>query len=144
MIVGAKEKIKLTFLRFLDNPLSKYLLFKFLVCNSCFGLLKKIKKGLWTVFVVQFLHTFRLKRSLFTTPLIDQVSISDLPSFLKLVSTIFYRTFIFSPNDSPSKTVKNVFISSKKLFSFSIYSNFCNFSSSFPHFPDSKEQTEVE
>ena len=142
--MGAKGKIKLTFSRFLDNPLSKYLIFKFLVCNSCFGLLKKLKKGLGTVFVVHFLHTFRLKRSLFTTLLIDQVSISDLPSFLKLVSNIFYQIFIFSPNDSPSKTVKNVFISSKKLFSFSIYSNFRNFSSSFLHFPDSKEQMEVE
>ena len=28
---------------------------------------------------------------------------------LKLVSAIFYKTFIFSPNDSPSKTIKNVF-----------------------------------
>ena len=28
---------------------------------------------------------------------------------LKLVSTIFYQIFIFSPNDSPSKTMKNVF-----------------------------------
>ena len=28
---------------------------------------------------------------------------------LKLVSAIFYRFFIFSPNDSPLKTVKNVF-----------------------------------
>ena len=27
---------------------------------------------------------------------------------LKLVSTIFYQIFIFSPNDSPSKTMKNV------------------------------------
>ena len=33
--------------------------------------------------------------------------------------------FIFSPNDSPSKTMKMLFISSKKLFSFSRYSNFC-------------------
>ena len=30
------------------------------------------------------------------------------------------------------------FISSKKLFSFSRYSIFCNFSPSFPHFPDCK------
>ena len=30
-------------------------------------------------------------------------------SYLKLVSTIFYQIFIFSPNDSPSKAVKNVF-----------------------------------
>ena len=28
---------------------------------------------------------------------------------LKLVSPIFHQIFIFSPNDSPSKTVKNVF-----------------------------------
>ena len=27
----------------------------------------------------------------------------------KLVSTIFYEIFIFSPNGSPSKTMKNVF-----------------------------------
>ena len=40
----------------------------------------------------------------------------------KLVSAC---VFYFSPNDSPSKTMKNVFFSSKKLFSFSMYSNFC-------------------
>ena len=28
---------------------------------------------------------------------------------LKLASTVFCQIFIFSPNDSPSKTVKNVF-----------------------------------
>ena len=39
---------------------------------------------------------------------------------------------------------KMFFISSKKLFSFSRYSDFCIFSSSFPHFPDSKGQMEVE
>ena len=39
---------------------------------------------------------------------------------------------------------KMFFISSKKLFPFSRYWNFCNFSPSFPHFPDSKEQMEVE
>ena len=36
------------------------------------------------------------------------------------------------------------FISSKKLFSFSRYSNFCDFFPSFPHFPDSEGQMEVE
>ena len=29
--------------------------------------------------------------------------------FLKLISAIFYQILIFSPNDSPSKTMKNVF-----------------------------------
>ena len=28
---------------------------------------------------------------------------------VKLVSAIFYQILIFSPNDSPSKTVKNIF-----------------------------------
>ena len=40
----------------------------------------------------------------------------------------YLSTFYFSPKDSPPKTMKNVFfISSKKLFSFSRYSNFCIF-----------------
>ena len=33
----------------------------------------------------------------------------EAKGLLKLVSTIFYQIFIFSPNDSPSKTMKNVF-----------------------------------
>ena len=37
----------------------------------------------------------------------------------------FLTNFYFSLNDSPSKTMKDVFISYKKLFSFSRYSNFC-------------------
>ena len=34
--------------------------------------------------------------------------------YLKLTSAIFY--IFFSPNDSPSKTMKNKFTSSKKIF----------------------------
>ena len=34
---------------------------------------------------------------------------SSAINLLKLVSAIFYEIFIFSPNDSPSKTIKNVF-----------------------------------
>ena len=33
----------------------------------------------------------------------------DVAHRLKLVSAIFYEIFIFSPNDSPSKTMENVF-----------------------------------
>ena len=47
---------------------------------------------------------------------------------LKLVSAIFYQFFIFSPNDSPSDSMKNVFISSKKFFSFSRFQIFVIFS----------------
>ena len=56
----------------------------------------------------------------------------------------FLQNLYISPNDNPSKTVKRFFISSKKLFLFSRYANVCNFSSSFPHFPDSKGQMGVE
>ena len=37
----------------------------------------------------------------------------------------FLSNFYFPPHDSPSKTMKIFFISSKKLFSYSSYSNFC-------------------
>ena len=41
---------------------------------------------------------------------------------LKLVSAIFYQMFIFSPNDSPLKTMKNVFyFIEKALFFFEIF-----------------------
>ena len=63
---------------------------------------------------------------------------------LKHVSAIFYQIFIFLPNYSPLKTMKMLFISSKKHFSFLRYSIFCNFFPSFPHSPDSKGQMEVE
>ena len=33
----------------------------------------------------------------------------DIIIYLRLVSIIFYQIFIFSPNDSPLKTIKNVF-----------------------------------
>ena len=39
----------------------------------------------------------------------------------------FLSNFYFSPNDSPSKTLKIVFISSKNLLLFSRYSHFCIF-----------------
>ena len=42
------------------------------------------------------------------------------------------------------KLQKVFFILSKKLFSFLIYSIFCIFPASFPHFPDKTGQMEVE
>ena len=56
----------------------------------------------------------------------------------------FLWNCFFSPKDKHSKTMTNVFISSKKLVLFLVYSNFCNFFPSFLHFPDSKGQMEVE
>ena len=63
---------------------------------------------------------------------------------LKLVSAIFYQIFIFHKMLALKKPWKMFFISSKKLISFTRYSNFCIFSPFFPHFPDSKGQREVE
>ena len=63
----------------------------------------------------------------------------------KFVFAIFYQIFIFwSNNIGLQKLWKMYFISSKKLLSFSRYSNFCNFFPSFLHFQDSKGQMEVE
>ena len=50
---------------------------------------------------------------------------------LKLASAIFYQIVVFPPNDSTSKTIKNVFISLKKLFFSQYIQKF------FPSFPDS-------
>ena len=63
---------------------------------------------------------------------------------LKLVCTIFYQIFIFDQVIALQKLWKMFFISSKKLFFSSKYSIFCKCFPSFPHFPDSKGQMEVE
>ena len=58
-------------------------------------------------------------------------------NYLKLVSTIFYEIFIFSPNDSPSKTMKNVFLFHlKSSFQSQNIHFFVIFFPSFPNFPD--------
>ena len=38
-----------------------------------------------------------------------EITVTFTKRSLKLVSAIFYQIFIFSPNDSPSKAMKNVF-----------------------------------
>ena len=58
--------------------------------------------------------------------------------FLKLVSTSFYQIFIFSPDDSPLKTMK-------KCFLFHLKSTFCSRDIQiFVIFSISKRQMEVE
>ena len=59
---------------------------------------------------------------------------------IQLVSATFYQIFIFSQNDSPLKLWKMFFISSKKFFSFSRYSNFCIFFPSFHNFQIQKDK----
>ena len=54
-----------------------------------------------------------------------------MKTYLKLVSAIFYQTFIFHHMIALRK-LRRIFILSKKLFSFLRYSNFCIFV--FPYF----------
>ena len=68
----------------------------------------------------------------------------QLPSMLKLVFAIFINFLFFHEMIGLYKLWKMFFISSRKLFSFLRYSNFRSFFPSFPHFPDSKEQIEME
>ena len=58
---------------------------------------------------------------------------------------LFYINFLFFQQVVALPKLRKMFFTpSKRLFSFSRHSNFCNFSSSFPHFIDSKGQMEVE
>ena len=69
----------------------------------------------------------------------------DSATFFKAYVRYFFIKFsFFHQMIGLQKLLKMFFISSKKLFSFSRYSNFCNFSPSFPHFPDSKGEMKVE
>ena len=56
---------------------------------------------------------------------INLLMILHLKVIAKACVSYFLSNFYFWPNDSPPKTTKMVFISSKKLFSFSRYSDFC-------------------
>ena len=89
-------------------------------CETCSKLTMKTQKRCSDVFIVNVEHIWHLV-------LVFLLS--------KLVSAIFYQIsfFFFSfSNDSSSNTV--FFISSKKLFSFSRYPNFCEFSLPFNRF----------
>ena len=67
-----------------------------------------------------------------------------MPKSSKLVSAIFIKLLFFHQMIALQKLWKMFFISSKKLFSFSRYLDFCIFFSSFPQLPDSKGHMEVE
>ena len=79
-----------------------------------------------------------------TAKLWDSLPIECFSLTYNLVAAISYQIFVFYQIIALQKLWKMFFISSKKLFSFSRYSHFCIFFPSFPHFPDSKGQMEVE
>ena len=113
------------------------------ICEICSKLTIKMPERRYWRLSAGFIANFEQK-SIDSSKKLTITEILDVFNTLNLVSTIFHQIFSFSTNDSPSKTEKMFFISSKKLFSFSRYPNICNFSPSFPHFPDSKRQMEVE
>ena len=61
--LGSEEKIKLTFSRLFDNPLSKvsYFLKNFLHAMAVLGYLVDLKGGLGLGFGAYFLHDFSIK-----------------------------------------------------------------------------------
>ena len=62
-----EEKIKLTFLRVFDYPISKYLTDKrIFACNGCYGLFTQIKSGSWTNFWCTFSAWFFHKNVLYS------------------------------------------------------------------------------
>ena len=67
---------------------------------------------------------------------------TPLKPLFQLVSTIFYFCTLLLI--AFQKLWKMLFISSKKLFSFWKYSNFCNILSPFPRFADAKGQLKLE
>ena len=89
---------------------------------------------------VKFLNLLQQKlvKSIAAAPYWADNRIFCFVSLLKLVPTIFYQILLFHQMITLQKLWKMFVISSKKLVLFLRYSNFCNFSSSFPHFPDSK------
>ena len=75
-------------------------------------------KYLWTNKVI---HIFYM-----ISELLIWFKIKTTDNSFKVCQKLFIN-FLFSPNDSPSKTMKNVFISSKNLFLLLRYSCFCIF-----------------
>ena len=68
-----------------------------------------------------------------------------LESLFKACVGYFFSNFMFSSNDSPSKTMKNVFLFHwKSSFRSRDIKIFVIFFPSFQHFPDSKGQMKVE
>ena len=64
--------------------------------------------------------------------------------FTEIKACVRYFLSIFSPNDYPSKTIKKCFLFHLKALLILEIFNLGNFLSPFPHYPDSKEEMEVE
>ena len=67
----------------------------------------------------------------------------NLEGFVKGCVSYFHQILFFHQMIALYKLWKMLFISSKKLFSFTRYLNFCNFSPSFPRFSDLKGKMKV-
>ena len=67
--MGSEEKIKLTFVRVFDDPLSKYLTFKRISCMQWlfWVIYQKLKGGVGLAFGAHFLHDFSIKNIFYLT-----------------------------------------------------------------------------
>ena len=100
------------------------------ICEICSKLTIKMPERRYWRLSAGFIANFEQK-SIDSSKKLTITEILDVFNTLSLVSTIFHQIFSFSTNDSPSKTEKMFFISSKKLFSFPRCSFYCIFFSSF-------------
>ena len=78
----------------------------------------------WAEKFSKFVPPDTLKMHSLALPVLD-FFLKHFPNYLKLVSAIFYQIFISHQMIALQKLWKMFFISSKKLFSLSRYSNFC-------------------
>ena len=87
-----------------------------------------------------------LSRGLFSTlsNIKMEIFAKAVNDFWKAVNPWVRYFLFFHQMVAPQKLLKRLFISSKKLFPFSRYSNFCKFFASFSYIPDLKGQTKVE
>ena len=95
----------------------------------------------------KLLKSKQLKFKIFSDVLlavIDPLTVVKFKFLIKACGRYFLSNFCFYEMIGLQKLWKMFFISSKKLFSFLRYSNFLLFFPSFPHFPDSIGQMEVE
>ena len=95
-------------------------------------------------YIYIYIHTFCLRLKKANNSKMLKLFVRSSVALLKLVAAIFIKFLFFLQIIALHKLWKMFFVSSKKLFSFSRYSNFCSVFHSFPHFPDLKGQMEEE
>ena len=136
----------------LKNTNSHYLLLNTTIIPLCNGKISLILLWGWFIFSSTF-HNFETSFAAKGHLKIPTVTIVTIIVWSQKHGIIlkkaklklfFLKFYFFHQMIGLQKLWKMFFILSKKFFSFSRYSYFCNFLPSFSHFPDMKGQLEVE